>query len=106
MKDQERDPLRITNQFWSRHGMVYDLRGHGTHLTVVVSQRKNESDLGEWCAQARVGRADTEPLEQWGPTRVDAVRAVGRLWSESMPIGLNPLDWDAVIKLLAAVRAV
>ena len=75
--------LRITNQFRSRDGMVYDMRGHGTHLTVVVTPSSNERDLGAWRVQARTHVADTPSIEEWGPTRIEAVRAVGRAWTEA-----------------------
>jgi hypothetical protein len=101
----EPSTLRITNQFRSRDGMVYDMRQHGAHLTVVVTPRMSEQDSGEWRVRARTGNADGESIEEWGPTRLDALRAVGRAWTEKGSSGLPQFDWEAIVTQLLAVRA-
>ena len=48
------DALKITNQFRSRNGFVYDLKCRGVRLTLNIGQRQNPSDPGEWCVDACV----------------------------------------------------
>jgi hypothetical protein len=46
-------------------------------------------------------------VEAWGPTRIDALREVARLWTErTLQLNLPSFDWDAVAKALSEVRAV
>jgi hypothetical protein len=106
MGEKDADTLRITNQFHSKGSMVYDLREGGARLTVVVTQRASADDRDEWRVQARTGgQPDAPHVEEWGPTKIDALRAVGKTW-ESPASGLPRFDWEAVVRALLAVRAV
>jgi hypothetical protein len=107
MTEKEKDALRITNQFRSKGSMVYDLRCNGERLTVTVSPRTTEQDGGEWRVEARAGGRPVEDIvERWGATRIDALRAVGRAWTEQLARGLPRFDWEAVAQALITVRAV
>lgn len=104
MTEKREDTLRITNQFRKKGGMVYDLRGDGTRLTLVVSPRTSSDDLGDWHIEARVGgQTDGVSVQRWAKTRVEALQAVGVAWGHA---ALPAFDWDAVRVALAAVRAV
>ena len=102
------DALKITNQFRSRNGFVYDLKCRGVRLTLNIGQRQNPSDPGEWCVDACVNAPpQATPIGAWGATRIDALREVGRLWAASAgDLGLPMFDWDAVATALSGVRAV
>ncbi len=107
MTEKQKDTLRITNQFRSKGSMVYDLRCNGERLTLTVSPRTSEHDGGEWRVEARTsGRPEEDVVERWGPTRIDALRAVGLEWTERLARGLPRFDWEAVAQALIAVRAV
>lgn len=101
------DALRITNQFRSNGSMMYDLRGAGSRLTLVVTQRTSPADPDEWRVEARaLGQPEVTPIEQWGHTRIDALRAVARAWMAKPSSGVPQFDWEAVVTALLAVRAI
>jgi hypothetical protein len=102
MTEREKDALRITNQFRSKGSMVYDMRCEGTRLTVVVT----ETTGGQWRVEARAGGPDAASIEKSGPTRIDALRAVGDSWARRGSADFPTFDWKAVADALQAVRAV
>lgn len=108
MREDTKDALKITNQYRAKGGMEYWLKCEGVHLRLLVSPRSNEMDAGEWHVEARAGRSSDDGLVlgEWGPTRIDALLAVGRAWSSKLDsAGLPPFDWDAVAKALQDVKA-
>ena len=106
--DKNKDSLRITDQFRGKRGMVYELRCKGVRLTLRISARANDEELGEYCVEASSGTTPDEVvLTEWATTRADALFAVGKSWSEqAFTRGLPAFDWDAVTKALVDVRAV
>jgi hypothetical protein len=107
MAEAKVETVRITDQFRSRNGFVYDFRFEGARLTLSIAPRENEDDAGDWKVEAR-SRHTPEALviANWGPTRVDALREVGRSWlSQAAAHGLPSFDWEAVEKALLDVRA-
>jgi hypothetical protein len=107
MEEKEKDGLKITNQFRARGGMAYDLKCKGTRLTLLVSPRTTPDDEGEWRVEARSNRPQEEAVvvAEWGPTRIEALRAVGRSWTSNAPTELGMFDWEAVAQVLQTVRA-
>ncbi len=107
MKDKDKPSLAITNQFRARDAMVYEMRCEGVRLTVTMTPRKSEDDAGEWHVEARAGRSpeDKPVFAEWGNTRMEALRAVGRMWTEQRSLDELNVDWEAVAKVLSAVRA-
>jgi hypothetical protein len=99
--------LRITNQYRSRHGMMYELECEGAKLDLHVSPRASADDAGEWRVEARQGHAeDAATVAEWAPTRSQALQQVGQAWaSQSLERGLPRFDWDLVAKALNVVRA-
>jgi hypothetical protein len=108
MKEKNPDALRITNQFRRDGGMVYDLRGDGSRITIVITQRFDVERPDQWHVQAQTGSApETTAFAEVGSTRVDALRAVGKSWnSHLLANGLPHFDWDAIEQALRAVKAV
>jgi hypothetical protein len=108
-EEKDKDALKITNQCRVRNGMAYGLKCEGVLLTLTVSPRSNESDQGEWLVEARAKRAPPEEAfvaAEWGPTRIEALRAVGRSWTSNVTThGLGMFDWEAVARVLLEVRA-
>lgn len=104
---KDKDALRITDQFRSSRGMVYDLRCQGSRLTVCIAERTNTFDPGNWRVEAWTGSlSDAVVIAEWGPTKAGALSAVGRFWVEhATERGLPTFDWDSVAKALVEVRA-
>lgn len=104
---KDKDALRITDQFRSNRGSVYDLRCQGSRLTVCIAERNNSQDPGNWRVEAWTGpRGDANVIAEWGTTRAVALSAVGRLWAEhASERGLPSFDWESVAKALGDVRA-
>jgi hypothetical protein len=102
------DATKITNQFRSRTGYVYDLKSSGVRITLNIWQKQNPAEPGEWCVDARVSSThEAAPIEAWGGTRIDALREVGRLWAtKGVALGLPTCDWEAVATALSTVRAI
>ncbi len=108
MAEKEKNPVRITNQFRSRTGFVYDLTCESVRLTVDIMPRSNQDDEGDFRVEAKSNAApDAEPIFAWGRTKSDALREVATQWvAKGEGAGLPVLDWDAVTSALTAVRAV
>jgi len=112
MKDEKDDPhaIRLTQQFRSGESMVYDFRGTAGRLTMRVSGRGgDEGGLpAEWCIEACTSTSpDSVVVAEWAPTRAEALRAVGRSWTEKRRAqDLPTIDWDSVANAMSAVRAI
>jgi hypothetical protein len=107
MSDKRSDALKITNQFRSRTGFVYDLKCESARLILSVVPRETPDDPGEWSVEARASTQDSAPITAWGPTKRDALREVGAAWmARAQTLGLPTFDWDAVATVLSEVRAV
>jgi hypothetical protein len=89
--------------------MTYGLQCQGVILTLVVSPSENELDPGAWRVEAHAKTLMKEPVTaaEWGPSRIEALQAVGRSWDAARAIhGLRMFDWNEVARVLATVRAV
>jgi hypothetical protein len=111
MKNAERTTtaLKIMQQTRIKGGMSYSLKCEGVLLTLTISPRTSEEDRDAWHVAARAKRPERDDvaMDEWGPTRIDALRALGRTWvSNQFDHGLGMFDWEAVAKVLAEVRAV
>ena len=108
MSEKSADTVKIINQFRSRTGFVFELKAESARLTVRIAQRQSPSDPGEWSAEAcPTSESDSTPMVAWGPTRRDALHAVGLCWiAKAKELGLPTFDWDAVATALSDVRAV
>jgi hypothetical protein len=106
MEEKDKDGLKIMNQFRAKGGMTYDLKCKGTRITLLVAPRSNADDRGDWRVEARSSRPqeDAVVVTEWGPTRIEALRAVGRSWTSTAP-NLGMFDWEAVAAVLNSVRA-
>ena len=106
-RNKEKDGLRITQQCRARGGMIYDLKCETSRLTVRVFPRENDGDSGEWRIEASTSHsAEAVIITEWGATRAETLREVGRSWVSKAPLhGLPAFDWDAVAQALTDVRA-
>jgi hypothetical protein len=102
---EKADLLRITNQFRQSQSMIYDLRGDGARLVVAIRGREGEAEPDEFRVEARSSNADDAiVVAEWGSTKALALSAVGRTWTARTDVA--PFDWEAVARVLGAVRAV
>ncbi len=102
------DALKITNQYRSKTGFVYDLKCNGVRLTVGITPRQGPTDPGDWCVEGHAGSMpDTPPISAWGTTKSETLTEVGRLWAgRAAELGLPEFDWAAVATVLSGVRAI
>lgn len=109
-REPRRDPnaLHITNQFRADHGMVYELKCERDKLIIRVFERSSPADPADFRVEARGSdAAATAAVTEWGPTRLEALRSVGRAWNSLADRGeLARFDWGDVAGVLHAVRAV
>ena len=105
----DEDAIKITQQFRSGEAMVYDMRNRTARLSLRVSGRGgNEGPPTEWRIEASTSSTpDSVVVSECGPTRADALRAVGRTWGEKRLAGNLPVfDWESVARAMSAVRAI
>lgn len=98
---------KITVQYHQGNAFVYELESRGLDFSVRMTQGKGIERGGAWNVAVLNGRsADAISLEASAPTRAEALREVGRIWSaRSVELGLPAFDWEAVAAALLAVRA-
>jgi hypothetical protein len=106
--EKPRPAVRITNQFRKRQAMVYDLSCEEIRLTIEVTARENDDQLGEWNVEAHARQTQEQAsIDAPGATRSDALRAVAQSWTAKQGSGGFPiLDWEGVAEALLAVRAI
>ena len=107
MKEPKADAAKITDQFRSRSGFVYDLRCDGANLTLFIAPTEQPSDAGAWKVEARTSHSpEMVVIAKDGTTRREALRAVAQWWrSKERELGVPKVDWEAVEKALTQVRA-
>ena len=100
--------VRITTQFRSGKAMVYDLSCDDNRLTVEISPSDNDTGEQAFTAAAHARQSPEHPsIAEPGPTRGDALRAVGRAWAaKNGTFGFPTIDWEKVNQALLAVRAI
>jgi hypothetical protein len=104
---EDKDALKITNQFRNKRGIVYDLKHQADRLTVCITQRENPDDVNEWRVDLSAGSQGEAVITEWGATKADALKAAGSTWiSQADALNLPTFDWDAVAKALTTVRAI
>ncbi len=96
---------KVTMQYHSGNGFVYELDSAGTPLAVHVSRAAAE---GDWLVAVHNGRSvDAAVIAESASTRSEALRRVASSWAEkSFELGLPKFDWNAVADALLAVRAI
>jgi hypothetical protein len=106
----EPNALRITMQYHSRNGMVYELEKAGVTLDVHVAPDQTGDALaaaGQWRVGAQSSRhTDAVVITERAATRAEALRRVGETWTACAGARNLPIfDWSAVEKVLLSVRA-
>ncbi len=107
--DKTPAPLcKVTMQYRSGAGKVFELESAGNILDVHVSPRQAPENAGEWLVAAQDRRGgDAVVISEWGATRGEALDKVSRAWIAQMSErNLTAFDWVAVTSTLVAVRAI
>ena len=106
-KEKRTDGLKITNQFRSRSGFVYDLQCDSGKLILAITPRESPGDPEDWRVEARTSSQDPAPIVAWGATKREALRETAVAWiANARERTLPAFDWEGVAELLAEVRAV
>lgn len=109
MKKPELVPLcKVTMQYRSGAGKVFELESAGKLLDVHVSPRDESGAAGEWRVTAQDRRGgNATVITEWGATKGEALEKVSRTWVEQMSErNLSAFDWVAVTQTLQAIRAI
>lgn len=99
---------KITMQYHSGNGFVYELDSAGAALVVHVTRTATPGSEGDWRVAVHNGRsADAAVVAETAATRTEALRCVANSWvQKSSELGLPKCDWAAVTNALLAVRAI
>lgn len=99
-----KDGLRISVQYRTKHGKVYELTRGNEILALHISPPDTGSE--NWHVEARLGAAAGPAIaDGWGATATAALDATALAWSSRDP-GLTVFDWEAVTRELKGVQAV
>ena len=109
MKPAKPEPLcKVTMQYRSGAGKVFELESAGRMLDVHVTPREASDEAGKWQVAAHDRRSEGAiVISESGATRGEALEKVSRAWVEQMTErNLTPFDWIAVTSTLQAIRAI
>jgi hypothetical protein len=106
--DKAQEPVcRVTMQYRSGSGYMYELESAGVIVTVHMSRDLAPGGGDHFNAAAHHGRSTPAAVAESGPTRAEALRNVARTWMEKRSeLGLPVLDWNGIAAALGAVRAI
>jgi len=108
VKPAKPEPLcKVTMQYRSGAGKVFELESAGQMLDVHVTPRETDS-VAKWQVAAHDRRSvGAVVISESGATRGEALEKVSRTWIEQMTErNLTPFDWIAVTSTLQAIRAI
>src|SRR5262249_13590815 len=104
--DEESRGVRITDQFWQRDAMMYDLKCDQLRITISVTAETHPSRDWNVGALVKTGR-DPITLNAVRPSKGEAFDALGLAWADRVAAGGFPfLDWQAIREALVSVRAI
>lgn len=97
--------LRITSQFRTRAGMAYELCDREVRVTVIVTETGEADPSKRWQVEAFCTADPTARVDRSGPTRREALLAMGAVWDRDEAGKLPPFDWEGAARALGVVRA-
>ena len=104
MKPAADDGLKISVQYRTKRGKVYELTRGNDVLALHISPPANGSE--NWHVEAKLGAtAGPAVIDGWGVTATAALYAAALVWTSRNPL-LTVFDWDAVTKQLRDINAV
>ena|SRR6478609_6139166 len=101
-------PCKVTMQYRSGAGKVFELESAGRLLDVHVTPCEGSESAGHWRVAAQDRRSvGAVVISETGATRGEALEKVSRAWIERMSdSNLTAFDWIAVTSTLQAIRAI
>jgi hypothetical protein len=97
--------VRITDQFRSGGGMVYDLKCDGIRITISMC---SSEEIAGWKLEMLAKQSPNPPtVLATGPSRGEALGVLADAWqSRGGGMAYPVLDWRAIREALAAVKAI
>ena len=101
-------PCKVTMQYRSGAGKVFELESAGKMLDVHVTPHEDSNSADLWRVAAHDRRsAGAIVISEVGATRGEALAKVSRTWVEqTRERNLTSFDWIAVTSTLQAIRAI
>ncbi|HVU05847.1 MAG TPA: hypothetical protein VHE30_29060, partial [Polyangiaceae bacterium] len=85
------DGVKITVQYRTKEGKIYELTNKQTVLALHISAPDGHADRDTWHVEARLGTGTGPALvDGWGSTAAEALRETGRAWALREP---GVFDW-------------
>jgi len=106
--EKSEPPCKVTMQYRSGSGKVFELESAGKILDVHVTPHESSDSADLWRVAAHDRRsAGAIVISETGATRGEALEKVSRSWVEQMrERNLTAFDWIAVTNTLQAIRAI
>jgi hypothetical protein len=104
-KDQKNAKVRITDQFYGKQGMVYELTCDGVKLSLSMV---GDEQGREWAAEA-TAKVLPAPVVATGVgrSRGEAFSVLREIWcSQREGVPFPRFDWEAIQVALTSVRAI
>jgi hypothetical protein len=99
--------VRITQQFRERNNMTYELDCSGILLVLRVFFPVNSDTEASWRIEARTGQPPQGlAATASATTRAEAFQAIARDWHLTPSSAASDLDWNAIARVMTAVRAI
>ena len=101
-------PCKVTMQYRSGAGKVFELELAGRMLDVHITPREGSDAGAPWQVAAHDRRgADAVVISETGATRDEALEKVSVAWdAQARERRLTTFDWSAVTSTLRAIRAI
>lgn len=108
MKTKEPPPkCRVTMQYRSLTGFVYELESSGVPLELRISREPPWKDKGDWHVTAHRGKKSEAIVAESAATGPEALQRIERSWlAKTSELDLPVFDWGAVTTALQTVRAI
>lgn len=103
----ERAKVRLEHELRERCSVLYEIDHAGTPITIRMSPTDDGKGEPTWRIEATSVRPGDAVIRSQDRTRAGALESIARSWREHAGRqDLPSLDWDAIIELLRAVRAI
>jgi hypothetical protein len=98
---------KITMQYRSPNGFVYELDDSGVPLEIRISREPPFAKTGDWYVAAHQGRKADAIVSEAAATGSEALQRIEQSWvAKTSELNLPAFDWAAVATALQTVRAI
>lgn len=110
MKSKSDEPTpkcKVTMQYRSLTGFVYELETAGVPLELRISRDQPFVKVGAWHVTAHRGRKTEAVVTESAATGTEALQRIEHAWlAKTSELNLPVFDWSAVATALQTVRAI